>query len=86
MRAVSVEEAIAMIPDGATVMVGGFMGVGTPDRLLDEKDPIAVDLFARYRNVRMPNLRLSPEEVAALLHYIEEKSRSPVSFRNAAMP
>jgi acetate CoA/acetoacetate CoA-transferase alpha subunit len=36
MKAVSAEEAIAMIPHGATVMVGGFMGVGTPERLLDE--------------------------------------------------
>ena len=36
MRAVSVEEAIAMIPAGASIMVGGFMGVGTPERLLDE--------------------------------------------------
>ena len=36
MKAVSVEEAVAMIPSGATVMVGGFMGVGTPERLLDE--------------------------------------------------
>ena len=36
MKAVSAEEAIAMIPNGATVMVGGFMGVGTPERLLDE--------------------------------------------------
>jgi acetate CoA/acetoacetate CoA-transferase alpha subunit len=36
MRAVSVEEAVAMIPTGASVMVGGFMGVGTPERLLDE--------------------------------------------------
>lgn len=36
MRSVSAEEAIAMIPNGATVMVGGFMGVGTPERLLDE--------------------------------------------------
>jgi acetate CoA/acetoacetate CoA-transferase alpha subunit len=36
MRAVSVEEAVAMIPLGASVMVGGFMGVGTPERLLDE--------------------------------------------------
>jgi len=36
MKTVSVEEAIAMIPNGATVMVGGFMGVGTPERLLDE--------------------------------------------------
>lgn len=36
MRAISVEEAIAMIPSGASIMVGGFMGVGTPERLLDE--------------------------------------------------
>ena len=36
MRAVSVEEAVAMIPAGASIMVGGFMGVGTPERLLDE--------------------------------------------------
>jgi len=36
MKAVSVEEAVAMIPVGASVMVGGFMGVGTPERLLDE--------------------------------------------------
>ena len=36
MRAVSVEEAVAMIPTGASVMVGGFMGVGTPERLLNE--------------------------------------------------
>jgi acetate CoA/acetoacetate CoA-transferase alpha subunit len=36
MKPVSAEEAVAMIPNGATVMVGGFMGVGTPERLLDE--------------------------------------------------
>src|SRR6187401_1375949 len=36
MKAISVEEAVARIPNGATVMVGGFMGVGTPERLLDE--------------------------------------------------
>src|SRR5579872_6855172 len=36
MKSVSAGEAVAMIPNGATVMVGGFMGVGTPERLLDE--------------------------------------------------
>ena len=36
MKTISIEEAVAMIPAGASVMVGGFMGVGTPQRLLDE--------------------------------------------------
>lgn len=33
-RAIRPEEAAEMIPDGAVVMIGGFMGVGTPDRLI----------------------------------------------------
>ena len=36
MKSVSVEEAVALISSGASIMVGGFMGVGTPERLLDE--------------------------------------------------
>ena len=36
MKSVSVEEAVAMIPNGATIMVGGFMAVGTSERLVDE--------------------------------------------------
>jgi acyl CoA:acetate/3-ketoacid CoA transferase len=31
-----VEEALAMIPNGATIMVGGFMAVGASERLVDE--------------------------------------------------
>jgi acetate CoA/acetoacetate CoA-transferase alpha subunit len=36
MLAVSLQTAVEMIPDGASVMIGGFMGVGTPERLIDE--------------------------------------------------
>ena len=35
-EAINVEDAIAPIHDGASVMFGGFMGVGTPLRLVDE--------------------------------------------------
>ena len=36
MKTISAEKAVAMIPDGARLMIGGFMGVGTPERLVDE--------------------------------------------------
>ena len=36
MRTTSLQEVCAMIPDGASVMIGGFMGVGSPERLIDE--------------------------------------------------
>jgi acetate CoA/acetoacetate CoA-transferase alpha subunit len=36
MQTISLERAVAMIPDGASLMIGGFMAVGTPERLIDE--------------------------------------------------
>ena len=36
MKVISVKDAVAKIPDGARIMVGGFMAVGTPHRLIDE--------------------------------------------------
>jgi acetate CoA/acetoacetate CoA-transferase alpha subunit len=36
MQTITVEDAVSQIPDGASLMVGGFMGVGTPERLMDE--------------------------------------------------
>ena len=35
-RRATLEKAVAMIPDGASLMIGGFMGVGTPEPLMDE--------------------------------------------------
>jgi acetate CoA/acetoacetate CoA-transferase alpha subunit len=34
-RATRLNDAIAAIPEGATLMIGGFMGVGSPHRLID---------------------------------------------------
>jgi acetate CoA/acetoacetate CoA-transferase alpha subunit len=36
MRTISVEEAVEQIPDRASLLIGGFMGVGTPDRVISE--------------------------------------------------
>jgi acetate CoA/acetoacetate CoA-transferase alpha subunit len=35
-KAVTVKQAAEMIPDGATLMIGGFLGVGSPHRLIAE--------------------------------------------------
>ena len=36
MKTIALQEAVGMIPDGASLMIGGFMAVGTPERLVDE--------------------------------------------------
>jgi len=36
MKTINPEQAVALIPDGASLMIGGFMAVGTPERVLDE--------------------------------------------------
>ena len=35
MKTIALEAAAALIPDGASLMIGGFMGIGTPERLVD---------------------------------------------------
>jgi acetate CoA/acetoacetate CoA-transferase alpha subunit len=34
-KAISPQEAASLIPDGAVLMIGGFMGVGSPHRVID---------------------------------------------------
>jgi cytochrome oxidase Cu insertion factor (SCO1/SenC/PrrC family) len=45
-----------------------------PDRMLADKDPLAIVLAAPYKGVVMPNLRLDPSEAENLLRYIDEES------------
>lgn len=36
MKTIPLEKVVALVPDGASLMIGGFMGVGTPEPLIDE--------------------------------------------------
>jgi acetate CoA/acetoacetate CoA-transferase alpha subunit len=36
MKTMPLQRAVEMIPEGARLMIGGFMGVGTPEPLVDE--------------------------------------------------
>ena len=36
MQTLPLDGLVAKIPDAASLMIGGFMGVGTPERLIDE--------------------------------------------------
>ena len=33
---INCSEAVELIPDGASIMIGGFMGVGSPHRVIEE--------------------------------------------------
>ena len=41
-----------------------------PEKMLAEKDPIIMGLYAKYNNVTMPNMRLSAIEITALIDYL----------------
>ena len=45
-----------------------------PDKVLDEKDPTAIALFRRYKEVRMPNLRVHTVDAEQILNYIARQS------------
>ncbi|SDC12691.1 Cytochrome oxidase Cu insertion factor, SCO1/SenC/PrrC family [Pseudomonas guariconensis] len=56
-----------------------------PDRMLAEKDPLALLLYTQYKSLAMPNLRLGDTEVTALLTFIEEQTRrlqTPATAKN----
>jgi protein SCO1/2 len=49
-----------------------------PDVMLTEKDPLATALFKQYKEIRMPNTRLGPDDTEALVKYLEGQSaKSP---------
>ena len=45
--------------------------IAAPNELIEQKDPAALALFAKYKQVKMPNLRLSEVDVKALVGYLD---------------
>ena len=45
-----------------------------PDKMLKEKDPIAVELFERYDKISMPNLRLDEKSAQSIIEFLQEET------------
>ena len=45
-----------------------------PDRMLAEKDPIAVELFERFDKISMPNLRLDENAAQSIVGFLQEET------------
>jgi protein SCO1/2 len=52
--------------------------------MLAEKDPVAMAMLPQFRNLAMPNLKLSEANVAALMAFIDAESRKVMEERAAA--
>ena len=52
-----------------------------PDKMLAEKDPLALELHAKHGGVSMPNMALTEKDVGALLEYFEVESRRVEEFQ-----
>jgi protein SCO1/2 len=50
--------------------------IAAPDKLLAQNDPIATELFAKYQQVQMPNLRLDTQQTEAIINFIQQQSEA----------
>jgi protein SCO1 len=60
--------------------------IATPDRVLAEKDPIAVALFKKYNEVRMPNLNMAEIDLNNLIDFLQRQSAAPKDAPAADKP
>lgn len=50
--------------------------ISEPDKLIDEKDPIAFALFQKYRQIQMPRLNLPETDVNTLIEFMKTQTAS----------
>ena len=49
--------------------------IAVPDEMLEEGDPIAMGLYAKYNDVPMPNMRMTELDVANVIRYMGSETR-----------
>ncbi|MEG1626493.1 SCO family protein [Pseudomonas sp.] len=54
-----------------------------PDRMLAERDALALTLFEQFNRVAMPNLRLSSDNTDSILEFLEQEARRQGVFEQA---
>jgi protein SCO1/2 len=59
--------------------------ISTPDKVLAEKDPVALALFEKYQRVNMPNLRLADVDLNALIDFLARQSAAQQKDSPAAI-
>ena len=61
--------------------------ITAPDKKIDEeKDPIAVALYERYKHLRMPNLALIPEDIDSIIKFLKTQDGSQHHATAAGTP
>lgn len=46
-----------------------------PDRMLQENDPLAIELYQKFKGLPMPNLKLDDVDVKALMEFLHSQSK-----------
>lgn len=55
-----------------------------PEKMLADKDPIALELYAQFNNLVMPNFGLSEQDISAVIEYMEAESHRIEQTKQAA--
>lgn len=59
--------------------------IARPDQMIAAGDPVATELFRKYKQVNMPDLRLGAEDISALIDYMQAQG-TPASTETSAPP
>ncbi|HWD32924.1 MAG TPA: SCO family protein [Pseudomonas sp.] len=57
-----------------------------PDRMLAEREALAVELYEQFNRVAMPNLRLNPEDAERVLEFLQQETVRQGALEQARAP